>query len=74
MANENINIEIYKKLICDMICDIRDIRFLRQIYSYIYREHRRTSQVALELHVLIDKMQPEDVRLLYTAALELQKQ
>ena len=73
MANETIDIEFYKKLICDMIYDINDGRFLRQIYSYIYRERRRTSQMQRELHALIDKMQPEDVRLLYTTALELQK-
>ena len=34
-------IEIYKKLICDMISEMTDERFLRQIYSIIYRQKKR---------------------------------
>ena len=33
--------EIYKKLICDMIAEMTDERFLRQIYSIIYRQKKR---------------------------------
>ena len=35
------NTEIYKKLICDMIAEMTDERFLRQIYSIIYRQKKR---------------------------------
>lgn len=41
MANEQGNIELYQKLICDMVCDITDSRFLRQIYSIIFREYKK---------------------------------
>lgn len=44
MKGENANIEIYKKLICDMIQEISDGRFLRQIYSIICREMNRTGR------------------------------
>lgn len=33
--------EIYKKLICDMISDMTDERFLRKIYSIIYIQKKR---------------------------------
>lgn len=36
------DIELYKKLICDMVQEITDVRFLRQIYSIIYRQKKRT--------------------------------
>lgn len=42
MANEQINVDLYKKLICDMVQDIDDDRFLRQIYSIILREYKKT--------------------------------
>ena len=42
MEKEQIPIDVYKKLICDMIQDMTDIRFVRQIYSIIYRERKRT--------------------------------
>ena len=42
MKNETANNEIYKKLICDMIQEINDGKFLRQIYSIIVREVKRT--------------------------------
>lgn len=42
MKNENGNIELYKKLICDMILEMTDLRFLRQIYSIVSREARKT--------------------------------
>ena len=36
------NVDLYKKLICDMVCEISDGRFLRQIYSIIFREYKKT--------------------------------
>ena len=42
MKGENINIEVLKKLICDMVEDLNDGRFLRQIYSILKREIERT--------------------------------
>lgn len=36
------NIELYQQMICDMIYDITDEKFLRQIYSVIYRQRKRT--------------------------------
>lgn len=42
MPKEKINTELYKKLICDMIEEITDTRFLKQIYSIIVREYRKT--------------------------------
>lgn len=42
MANEQINVDLYKKLICDMVQDIDDGRFLRQIYSIILKEYKKT--------------------------------
>ena len=42
MKNETGNIEIYKKLICDMIQEMTDVKFLRQIYSIVTREAKRT--------------------------------
>ena len=41
MANEQGNIELYQKLICDMVQDLTDCRFLRQIYSIIAREYKK---------------------------------
>ena len=42
MPKEKINTALYKKLICDMIQDMTDARFLKQIYSIIVREYRKT--------------------------------
>ena len=42
--NTNINMDVYKKLICDMILDIQDGAFLRQIYSIIAREDKKTGR------------------------------
>ena len=39
---ENHNAQIYQKLICDMVQEMTDVRFLRQIYSIIYRQKKRT--------------------------------
>ena len=44
MKGENVNIEVLKKLICDMVEDIHDGRFLRQIYSILKREIERTGR------------------------------
>lgn len=41
MKNESANIELYKKMICDMICEMTDAKFLRQIYSIIARERSK---------------------------------
>ena len=42
MERENVPIEVYKKLICDLIQDMTDERFIRQVYSIIYRQRKRT--------------------------------
>ena len=74
MANQQANVELYQKMICDMVQDIRDGRFLKQVYSYIYREQRRSGRLQRELHTMIENMSTEDLRLLYIAAQELRKQ
>lgn len=38
---EKVSIEVYKKLICDMIMEMGDERFIRQIYSIVYRQRKR---------------------------------
>lgn len=73
MANNQTNIELYKKLICDMILDIDDSRFLRQVYSYVYREHRLCGRLQQELYDMISEMDTADLRLLWIAAKELNK-
>lgn len=35
------DIELYKKLICEMIMEMNSERFIRQIYSIIYNERKR---------------------------------
>lgn len=35
-------VEVYKKLICDMVQNMENERFLKQIYSIILRETKRT--------------------------------
>ena len=44
MKNETASNELYKKLICDMIQEINNTKFLQQIYSIIAREYRRTGR------------------------------
>ena len=65
------NTEIYKKLICDMIQDINDSRFLRQVYAFIFRDRRTHSRLQQELCSMIADMDAEDLRLLWVAAREL---
>ena len=73
MAKEQSNIDLYKKLICDMVQDINDGRFLRQIYSYIYRERRLCGRLQEELYMMIADMDTADLRLLWIAAKEMKK-
>ena len=73
MAKGHSNIDLYKKLICDMVQDINDGRFLRQIYSYIYREQRLCGRLQQELCAMIADMDTADLRLLWIAAKELKK-
>lgn len=42
MEKDNVSIDVYKKLICDMIQEMNDVRFIRQIYSIVYRQKKRT--------------------------------
>lgn len=42
MEKDKVPIDVYKKLICDMIQDMTDERFIRQIYSIVYRQRKRT--------------------------------
>ena len=42
MDNKKVPIEVYKKLICEMIDEMNDDWFIRQIYSIIYRHKERT--------------------------------
>lgn len=42
MEKDSVPIEVYKKLICDLIQDMTDERFIRQIYSIVYRQRKRT--------------------------------
>lgn len=42
MEKETVPIAVYKKLIYDMIEEMTDERFIRQIYSLIYRKRKRT--------------------------------
>lgn len=39
MENNQVNTDLYKKLICDMVQDINDGRFLRQLYSILFKEY-----------------------------------
>lgn len=36
-----VTMEMYKKLLCDMIMEMNDIRFIRQIYSIMLRENKK---------------------------------
>lgn len=42
MEKDSVPIDVYKNLICDMIQSMTDLRFIRQIYSIVYREQKRT--------------------------------
>jgi len=42
MEDEKVTIDVYKELICDMISDMSDDRFIKQIYSIILRQTKRT--------------------------------
>ena len=42
MEKETVHIDVYKQLICDMIQSMTDERFIRQIYSIVYRQRKRT--------------------------------
>lgn len=37
-------IDVYKKLICDMIWDLADDRFIRQIYTIVLRQTKKTGR------------------------------
>ena len=39
--SEQYPISLYKKLICEMIMDMNNDRFIKQIYSIIYNERKR---------------------------------
>ena len=73
MANERIDINLYKKLICDMVDDIEDARFLRQLYSYIFRERRLCGRMQQELCEMIANMDTADLRLLLLTAKKIVK-
>ena len=71
MANERIDINLYKKLICDMVQDIEDARFLRQLYSYIFKERRLCGRLQMELCEMIACMDTADLHLLWVTAKKL---
>lgn len=71
MQKENIN--VYKKLICDMVMDSNDGKFLRQMYSCIAKERRLYGRLQQDLHDMIDEMGTDELRLLWIAAKELRK-
>ena len=73
MASERIDINLYKKLVCDMVQDIEDARFLRQLYSYIYRERRLCGRMQMELCEMIAGMDTTDLRLLWVTAKKIAK-
>lgn len=41
MEQEQITISTYKDLICEMIQQMDDSRFIKQIYSIVYRHRKR---------------------------------
>ena len=73
MANKQASNELLKKMICDMVQDMNDNAFLRQVYSFLFREMNRTGRTQRELHAMIEEMDAEDLRLLYITAIELRK-
>jgi hypothetical protein len=42
MEQEQVTLSTYKELICDMIQQMNDIRFIKQIYSIVFRQAKRT--------------------------------
>lgn len=42
MEQEQVTLSTYKELICDMIQQMNDIRFIKQIYSIVLRQTKRT--------------------------------
>lgn len=42
MEQEQITISTYKDLICEMIQQMDDPRFIKQIYSIVFRQAKRT--------------------------------
>lgn len=74
MANIQNRNDLLKKMICDMIQGTNDSRFLRQVYSLLFREQNRTGKLQRELHAMVEELEGEDLRLLYITALELRKQ
>lgn len=73
MANNQNKNDLLKKMICDMIQDTNDNRFLRQVYSLLFREQNRTGKLQQELHAMVEEMNAENLRLLYITAIELRK-
>lgn len=73
MANKQASNELLKKMICDMVQDMNDNAFLRQVYSLLFREQNRTGRIQRELHAMVEEMTAEDLRLLYITAVELRK-
>ena len=73
MANKQASNELLKKMICDMVQDMNDNAFLRQVYSLLFREQNRTGRIQQELHAMVEEMTAEDLRLLYITAVELRK-
>lgn len=41
MEKEQIPISVYKELICDMVRDMNDDRFIKQLYSIVLRQIKR---------------------------------
>ena len=35
------SVEVYKRLICDLIMDMTNEKFVRQIYSIVWRKYKR---------------------------------
>ena len=42
MEQEQVTLSTYKELICDMIQQMNDIKFIKQIYSIVLRQAKRT--------------------------------
>ena len=73
MEIKNKSNEAYKKMICALVQDIEDGPFLHAVHSLLFREQSKTCKIQRELHGIVERLPPEDVRLLYIAALELLK-
>ena len=42
MEQKQVTLSTYKELICEMIQQMEDIRFIKQIYSIVFRQIKRT--------------------------------